>query len=89
MTSPKNQRPEVPETRTSSKRRDAVRPRKNASASDRSERAVYDGLRLLGSYAPAKGGFAAFDRNGKRLGNFADAASARDAILAGLGPSIQ
>jgi hypothetical protein len=48
---------------------------------DYAECAVYDGLKILGSFAPTKGGFAAFDQKGKRLGHFPDANAAREAVL--------
>jgi hypothetical protein len=53
--------------------------RKNA---DFVERAIYDGTKLLGSFAPAKEGFAAWDRKGKRLGAFDTIDEARLAISA-------
>lgn len=54
---------------------------RQAAVRDFAERALYDGTRLLGSFAPAKAGFAAFDRNGKRLGVFDDVNAARLAIV--------
>jgi hypothetical protein len=53
---------------------------RKAAPNDFVERALYDGTRLLGSYRPAKNGFAAYDRKGKRLGTFNDERAARAAI---------
>ena len=59
----------------------AKKARGKSASREFAEWALYDGTRLLGSFSPAKTGFAAYDRKGRRLGAFDDADAARLAIL--------
>lgn len=45
------------------------------------ETAIYDGLRFVGSFAPSRAGFVAYDRRGRRLGAFETKDAARLAIV--------
>ena len=55
-------------------------PGKRSASQDFAERAIYDGLKFLGSFAPTKAGVAAYDRTGKPIGVFEDVNAARLAI---------